>query len=1005
MNDPDTWIRRTYGNRRLLILVVTVVLGYGAFNLFAPLWSQRDGVATADPFTYLQFARNLAQGHFYLRGPLAEGIAALHEQEALAMGPIWNTNVRGDGQTLFTVAVGYPLFLAALWKGFGLWVCLHVNALLLLALVLLVGWVVWEGTDRSPTAAITGGVAALLLVRSEPQTFQQFMDPWREPLFYVCILGGVCGVLRFMRAKRLLPLAVAGLLMGYACSVKEANVLYGAWLGVCLLASPAFRTYPRKGLALGCFAGAGLVGLLPLLIQNHLSTGQFYLSLQFMRATQEYSVSDPGAGMSTGNAADTFRWYLTLYGRLWLFSPLFLVAALFGAAANLRHAATWILAGMLGLHVGLYVQWGNADFRHMYFAHIPYAIFLAMGLRRGVEWGARRAGAPDVYVPWLLGLGLLALAMWPSPWRILPPDERPLQFEQARALARRIDARTESRALILSNRVLRDVLAIHSRHPVARLTDVERFDPDGNARTVLEYYRREGFEILFLDNVDKDPRNAGRRDWSRRDRKTLLHHFDLEEVEQIPAETYRLRPLLDRDVLTLYRVAPWSRTVVERTITTADGEDAAFLYVQPRSLGHALRLQVGGRPVAVGDYPYVPLHGIDAGGTLKVRAEAEGVPLPALADLQAIGWTEPIRLDCGQDALPDDRFLYPKGPPEGDAGSFRYFVPEIPLRLPVRTGPGLFTTVGLGVNAVGTATGTVEVTVQSGEQPEQTVIVAGGRCYFPVLPPADQRWAGAVDVTVRTRPPLTLKLSRVRLFPSATRLAREVAPGGFGVGVKGFLTPAAYGPGPHPWRLTVNGVEAASGVCMDDPGRILNDFALVLTEGTVENRYELAFSGAGLIKTQWIDIGERLEARAGTTEAAVLWSEGFYPPERGGREAFCWSDGRGVVRAPVGPDASAYRLTLDLMDGFPGGAARELTLRMGEVQVQLPLPKGRAVRTVELSGIRAASRGVSRLELITEAWVPAEVLPPSGDTRRLGFQLYGLQWAPVAGVGRSAAAR
>jgi hypothetical protein len=993
--DPARLHRKTFGNPRLLAGIVLGLFVYALAALFIPLCVNHEALITADPYSYVSFARNLAEGHYFLHGDVADAIAAFHENDALAQGPIWNTNVRPDGSSLYTIAIGYPLFLAVMLKAGGMWLVVHINLLLQLAVLLVLAWCVWEGMDRSLFGLMAGTAAALILVHSHPGTFLQLSYPWREPLFYLCLLVGMTGLLRFRRNGRLADVAVAGVALGFAVAVKEANAIYVLWLGALLAASPAFRRHPRRVRVLAVFVAAGVIGGSQLLVQNALATGNPLLSMQFQRETAHFV--EGGQGLAPVHAATTLSRYWVIYQALpWFHWPWLLVVA--GMAAGVRrYPVVRMAAGILVLHLLLYLQWGNADLRHMYFAHVPYAILAAVGAGAVIRAAAARGRGLQPYRDWLVLLPMAALALWPSPWRTVEDRETLFRVQEAERLtARVLGAADGERPILFSNRTLRDVLGIYGDTTVVRWGEVHPIHPGGDPYPVVAYWMERGRDLWFLDNPDLDPKHAGRRRTDG-DAESLRWQYNLVPEAVLAEEGDRLRRFLGagQDALTLHRIEPWTDTEITRVLDPPGPEGAAYLYLQPRAVGDAMDVRVNGVPPegAPGSYPYLPVHAINTATGAVLTAHAGGRPIPNLQDARLIDWAEPLRMPCGVDASPPDTSLFPTGLANQPNLSFRQFEPAMDLRVPVRSGPDWFTTIGLGLNMTGTATGG-RVFVQSPGSAREEITVAANSAWFPVLVDTPGRWAGTVDVHLTAEPALTFKLNQVKSFASFRRLAHEPGPDACGVGISGFLTPMARGAGPHPWRSTVNGVPADQGACRDNPGLRANGFDRLLTRGAVEDQYLLALEQAGVIKPEWIDFGPRLDIDMGSVAAAVL-TDAFFDRELHQGRPFRWTQATSVLWVPVVPDSAHYRVALEVEDGHPsGGRTFTLTLPGGD-PVSLPLPESRTTVSTQLALPTApAARGMTPLTITSETWQPGAILDTSNDPRTLGFQVYHVRWEP-----------
>ena len=995
--DPDKIIDRLFGRSRPAAWAAVLLTLYGLIGLFSLMTQHRTAAISADPFSYLQFAQTLSDGSFHMQGPIAEAIRAFRadaEGGDVQPGPIWNTNVLPDGRTVYTVAMGYPLFLSTMFRLGGYWLYTHVNLFLLAFLLFLVFFCVWEGFGCNLYACVTAGIACLMLLRSHPPSFLQFSHPWREPLFYCCILGAIALLQVYQRRDRIWYVGGAGLLLGYACAIKEPNAIYGVVVGLWFLLSPAFRTSNRKVLLITTFGMGGVMGVLPILVQNGLATGNPFRSLQVTRATTGLAESGGTPSISPAHIGETFSRYFTIYRYYIMFWWPCLLAAVVGALAGWRHRFVRLCVGLTVVHLALYLQWGNADFRHMYFVHIPYVVMLAVF----VTWLFRKlsstVGRLQRFERGIVLLPLLALAVWPSPWKAVPDEARNFSFSDAGALMRKLGDELPPEPVLLSNRVLRDVIGIYGRLPVIRLHDLEQIHPENDVEAVLQWFHDQGHALLFLDNADKDPVNVGKVDWALEDEERLYERHDLEQVFVLDRDELRLRGLVDKPQVTAYHVEPWRRTRVERELAVPH-DGAAYLYLNPRALRSQLDVSLNGNRLA--DDPalhyFLPVHDIDLTDGATMVATAGGEPMPALRDVRLWGWTEPIKQDCGDDASPSDGYLFPDGLGEQPKADYRYLNPPARLRVPVRKHAGLFTTVGLGLNVVKGATN-LNVFVEVPGEAKHEIKVAGGTAWFPITAQRQaSRWAGSWDVRLSTDADALFKLSRVHAMPSRSELAFTFGDGVVGVVLIGKLTPRVFGVGPHSWSLMVNGSEQMSGTCWDDPRRSANALRVPFSRVDTD-QLRVAFGGAGLIDAAWVPVKTQVTLQPRTAEAALV-GEGIFPPEGVGSDAFWWTQEATDVSVPALQGTSTYRLQLDVGDMKPGGG-RSVTVSFAGREQAVDLPEKRGDVDVIWNDVQIEQSGLHSLSFHVETWSPKDHLPNSGDDRELGFQLYQLEWAGAA---------
>lgn len=975
--------------------VLLFVAGLGRFT-FA-MAKKHSGLIYGDSFTYVTSARSLSHGRlFYMDGPVAEMfVAAERSADRRYWEPIWNHVVRPDGRSVCSMAIGYPLLLAAALKVGGIGLLHHVNLLLVAGFLLVLAGLVWEGLGRDRFAGLTALVVALGMPRVVPEAIQQFTYPWREPYFYILVLGAAWALLRFQRSGRGIWLGAMALLSGVACSVKEVNVLYVFWLGAMVLSLPGYRRHPRVvRLTLVC-AALFFAGLLPLLVQNVAATGNPFVSSQFLRETSQYSLSAPGAGLSMGNAGTTFSRYVRMYSDNPFYAPWALALALLGAVLGLRHLLGRTLLGIAAIHFVLYTQWGNADLRQSYFFNVPYLFFLVYGPFAVGEWLSRRAngrGRPWLHAGQVAVLAVLVVAPYPQVWR--PPANRDsvLLYADARRLVAAIDSQIPREALLLSNRSVRDVLGAFSDRSFIRLSELYNLRPDRDVHPLLAPLAQAG-RLYFLDNVDRDPHYLYRANRTRIDQETLLDRYRLEPVAAWDRDAYRLGDMVDQPRLTLYRVAPWEGASGRRELAVPP-EGAAFLFANRRSAWTNLALELDGRavPVPEGGGYYCPVSDWTLGTNATVAWRSrDGSPVPPLDDLAFVGWNQSVTIDLGLDAVPRDPPYFPDGQDDMTHHAPWRLVPgEFRLRLPVFAQPGTFwacTLIPVSIKE------RIEIAGPSGEKRE-------------TLPRADRVWfsvsegdLGAEQQPVSTnalfgfrlQSNTSLRVTAVQLFPCSRSLVFDPLPESRGFYWSGRIVYDQTDANARPWSMLREGVVVETGLAqpwaernqMENFGEFPRDPAPV----------RLDFQGAGVVEAEQGQVGEELELRLDRSTANLIVHGTYHGMERDeNKEAFCWTTDLLRVGVPLTPGAKGYRLRLDAQDGHPH-APRELEILFGEASTRLLLEPGRR----EYDCILPASGkdwGMATLAFRIPTWQPSAVLG-SGDSRDLGFRFYGLDWRPV----------
>jgi len=993
---PTARLERFLSDRRLPLVLGTLLILASIAQIIAVVSANHSAMINADTYSYLAFAKELADGNVRMTGVLADAIEKFSENDELIAGPIWNTHVTPEGHTVFTIAIGYPLVLAAAWILGGLWLVIQLNIVMLSLLLLLLVVFLWDRMGRDMAALSVAGCAMLIFVAANSDlpkgfnVFAQFSNPWREPLFYLCVLCAAWAAAGYASSGRLRFVAMAGLLLGYACAVKESNIIYAFIIGL-------FIVFGRRPLRFGClaravgvYAACGVAGVFPLLVQNTYSTGNPFRSLQSLRASEGALSIGRQSGWAPGNIPITVKRYVQDYYAefgatiLVAFGVLVLIGVLVGRKTPLVR----LMGGLLLIHVAFYAPWGNADFRHSYFAHIPLSFFCALGLMHLVMWVTRPIPCIELYRHWVPLVPLVLLAAKPIPWKI--PENPPFSYRNAVALVEEIEQRSGEGTLFLCNRELRNNLHVYGTQPVIRLHDLAGFHPEGDEEDVVLYLLDGGWDVLFLNNTDQEPNNVGRVNWARKDEALLMQHFDLAPAFSIPRGSHGLKYFLERPPerpakeLSAYRVLTWTNTVVRQSLQIP-GDGSAFLFVNPRGAPDSLALSLGGKRIEAvpSDGLYVPVE-VPPGEEVIFEATAGGAPIPALSDTRLVGWFEEIGQPMGTDVLHSDMAFFPEGVVNHTDAGWRYITDGTDrMRSPVRHREDLFTTIGMKVESMSSAART-RITLPTGDTyvGESNAVTA----FFPILAAeGEMPSAGHSEFTLHTDPGVAIKVTRVESYASRTHLSVPHNEGALGVGLTGQLTSTAVGRGPHEWTVRVNGTEVRRGKCMADPGRTWNLFALPIGVTPGESPSEVDFQDAGLIGAQWWWVGDRMNLTNLTTRSGI---NGFMENFNNREKEFWWSKGESLVYVPVRKERKAYRLQLECSGGRPGHQS-SVTIRFaGTERVVEPSVK-KSEFELTLEAVDELRGGLEPLQFETEAW------RPKSESRTLGFQLFGLKWGPA----------
>ncbi|MFO1491616.1 MAG: hypothetical protein U1F77_12675 [Kiritimatiellia bacterium] len=1005
---------------RSLVAILLLLFAAGLLRVTVPVWRSHSATVVADPYTYVGYAKNLAKGHFTLQNSVALLAGELHARSDAprtqgTMGPVWNTAIRSDGSMVYTVEAGYPIFLSLLIRTTGIISAIYANFLLWPLLLLLVFLLVRRGVGGGVAGIAAAAAVCLLFPAFDHPTFRQMHYPWREPLFMCLLVGALLGILRFTRTGRARWLCAGALLLGLGCTVKIANAAYLPVIGLFVLLSPAFRRHPRKPLLLLVCAGLFLAGLMPFLLQNYLSTGNPLKSLQILRETREYSATEGGHGLSLGNVGLTTRRYLReVYRHAFLLHwPAVLLAA--SALWTCRKRPfIWLVAGLLAAHLALYLQWGNADNRHMVFATLLYSILLGAG---GMALVAR--------VPALTVVVLLATLFTPLQKIGQTRNADVFSIGEARRLVAALEKPVAENALVLCNRKLRDVVGVYGRFDVAALHELIALQPAAHGSAQVARLLSLGRSVYFLDNEDRDPKHWGGDgevivDYARADEAFLREHFRLRPVLRLPAAEYGLEDFDSRPELTLYEIRPWDRTEAGFTLTSPPG-GTAFLFLNARAAGSNLVVTADGAPVDVQTHRTRFYHPLVLGEkTVRIHAAAPHV-IPDLDDVRLVGWDERIVVDTGYDAKNFDAGYFDHPFADHAEISNRRIDEGFSCTLPVRTSPDCFTALGFAVSRISklwhnrTPLASLErpdylpVRLESGET---RYLRGSDGAYWYALGDASAAAprAGYARLTFPEFPGFRYKVER---FISATAWRRRSLPAGDEAAllVSGHAMPDIdmSAEPPHEsqnlgWSVKAAGTVVASGTCGP---RIPTSRATACSSCWSDppsrtGNWHMEFAGAGLADIHAEPLGDALDL-TWTTPANACAREGFHAPERDElSRRLAWTSGRSVVRVPLQPGRRDYRLVLSLRNATPV-KGRRVRLRFQGTGQSFEIPDGSALSEqafVWTADVPPGPRVCADLTIESDVWNPAKA-GASTDDRDLGFQLYSLKWAPQSGGGTS----
>jgi hypothetical protein len=356
---------------------------------------------SVDQFGYLTFATDLGHGRvFHSWAPAA----ALADVLPIRTDVLAQTYIADHGRIYCRYAPGFPLLLAGWMAAFGPAAAHDLNPVLFVSLLAVV--IAFERRlSRSPWRAV---FAAFLIAMLPTMLHLWGLTLTRDMAAHLSAFAGLFLLLpRRGAALSGARAACAGVLLGYAVSIRPDQVLY--LLPALVLWSGHWRrSRAPASLLRGALVG-GIVGMLPLLIYNGLATGNPLRLTQAMELGGYGEVSDPpvlppsdateaprvqhpspvwrggtlvqvnGGGFALRNLPGTFAGHLAFL--VDAYGPTFLGLAGLGAALAFVQrpllffiAVPYVLSALL-----FYSCWTRPDSRYLIGVHLFLILLIAEG--------------------------------------------------------------------------------------------------------------------------------------------------------------------------------------------------------------------------------------------------------------------------------------------------------------------------------------------------------------------------------------------------------------------------------------------------------------------------------------------------------------------------------------------------------------------------------------------------------------------------------------------------
>lgn len=481
---------------------------------------------------------------------------------------------------------GFPLFLRGVMVLVGPYWVFIANIPVMLALFAVVSWV---GTLFARRDAAAGQPPLprfwpflsvwVLVLATDVRSFPRYFNPYRDPLSYVLLMASVGLFVRSLSARtqcrRGWGVALAGAMLGLACSVREPSILmmfplalYGilAWWAGRRGTEPSISFW---GAVLPFGAGFTLA-MLPFLVQTYLATHQVFLPPQ---ASLEAAVV-PGSHFNQTTLSSIGGDARSHYMK---YEPMLLLLALAGVVAAVHRRNRPALALALPaaiLYAVFYSFYWTFVVRYFYIAVLflvllaGYAIqsLLAFALARWPRRG-RTAG-------WIL-LALLACA---SSLRLAlaRPKWTPHQVPQAKAMADEFRTICHDANTVFADRYLCEWLGWFGTYPSQPLPiwslPLPGYTISDTIRAFIDPQLERG------DNVYAAIWDGGRT--SEPDNIFLRRALDRHPLGTIDTDKYNAYEYA-RGVVWIYRLSPWTenRTCLDWTVPAPSPHGPAYWYM------------------------------------------------------------------------------------------------------------------------------------------------------------------------------------------------------------------------------------------------------------------------------------------------------------------------------------------------------------------------------------------------------------------------------------------
>jgi len=950
----------------LFKVLIGIMLLIGILKIVYPLWVNHYGTINADSYTYTTFGRSISIGHFNLRGVLWDFIGENSKTGEVHQGIVWNTHILKNGAVACTVACGYPLFLALMFTLGGTWLMLHSNLLLLYGSLVACFLCFKEIYKKGINGTIFAGLSTLLVILINPSTFDQFSYPWREALFYTLILFGLFAVIKLINGGKTFWVIVAGLLLGFSCAVKEANIIYSIGIALAVIIEKKFWNRKNKGLIIALAIIAFLVGVLPLLLQNLNGTGNPFISLQTIRATASYANETWASGMNPHNAHDTIINYINLYSKIKFFAIPMIVLALVGMVASfVRSFGGRAVFFCVVFHLALYLQWGNADLRHMFFLNYFYAFYLIYGLFFIVEQ-VGKLFSRKYYQEMISLFGCLVLIGYVfkfSPYQVSPAK---LNYENMQKLCLEVEEaiKDPDNSIVLVNRLFMEQLGAHTQLNIIRYHDLQRLM---NPADIMDYFNSKDIKLYFIDNSDKDPKNRGLEDWSIEDYQLLSQFYNLDKTKTVDNKKYKAFGITNKENLSIYELNSWTNDVFETTINVPD-EEIRFLYFDTKGITNNYELYVDNQVVATnsGNYHLVDnIHFENPTARITFKLK-DGSPVFADTLTKLISKGETIKFRHNYKLLP------------GESRDF-----NIPITCCSNAVPAIYAEL-LCLNR---AQKFVPLQIYiNNKEVHRNVYQTVKDIYIFDYVKTDCLKSLFVNLTIKNRTKTTVRINNLQSMVAHKSLKVETSEDAIG-----FVATCTV----FPLESATSGLTV---IKMDD--RIIDTWfrkdirqgaGCLLASMDMGNppQGHISIENGAMLDYSCISVDLPFSFKPDSVKVGFVKSL-FYPLEEDVTGVFRWTVGNFRFVLPTREGIHYYKLKIKARDGYITPGERKITISVDSAIHETTFSND--VKEYEFDFyFENPETGLVPLKISVPSWSPQEVLGVN-DARKLGIIFYGLDW-------------